>query len=72
MTTMKKIVSNIKPCLHLPKSIQILATAKYNTIMGIKIKDCEVYGLQFHPESISSEYGNIIFGNFIRLCQTKK
>ena len=57
---------------NLPKSIQILATAKYNTIMGIKIKDCEVYGLQFHPESISSEYGNIIFSNFIRLCQTKK
>jgi anthranilate synthase component II len=36
-------------------------------IMALKIKDKEIYGVQFHPESIMSEYGHEIIGNFLKL-----
>jgi anthranilate synthase component 2 len=36
-------------------------------IMALKIKDKEIYGVQFHPESIMSEYGHEIIGNFLKI-----
>ena len=36
-------------------------------IMAIKIKDKDVYGVQFHPESIMSEYGHEIIANFLKI-----
>ena len=38
-----------------------------NEIMASKIKDKDIYGVQFHPESIMSEYGHEIIGNFLNL-----
>lgn len=38
-----------------------------NEIMALKIKGKEIYGVQFHPESIMSEYGHEIIGNFLKL-----
>ncbi len=38
-----------------------------NEIMAIKVKDRDIYGVQFHPESIMSEYGHKIIGNFLKL-----
>jgi anthranilate synthase component 2 len=37
-----------------------------NEIMALKIKDKEIYGVQFHPESIMSQYGHEIIGNFLK------
>ncbi len=36
-------------------------------LMALKIKDKEIYGVQFHPESIMSEYGKEMIGNFLDL-----
>jgi anthranilate synthase component 2 len=36
-------------------------------IMALKIKDKPIYGVQFHPESIMSEFGHEILGNFLKL-----
>lgn len=36
-------------------------------IMGIRHKVFTVEGVQFHPESILTEYGRAMFGNFLRL-----
>jgi anthranilate synthase component II len=36
-------------------------------IMALKIKDKDIYGVQFHPESIMSEYGHEIIGNFLKI-----
>jgi len=50
--------------------IQIEATAfssDDNEIMALKIKDKEIYGVQFHPESIMSEYGHEMIGNFLKI-----
>jgi anthranilate synthase component 2 len=36
-------------------------------IMSLEIKDHAIYGVQFHPESILSEHGHAMLGNFLRL-----
>lgn len=36
-------------------------------IMALKIKDRPIYGVQFHPESIMSEFGHEILDNFLKL-----
>ena len=38
-----------------------------NEIMALQIKDKPIYGLQFHPESIMSEYGYEMLDNFLKL-----
>lgn len=38
-----------------------------NEIMALKIRDKDIYGVQFHPESIMSEFGREIIGNFLKL-----
>ncbi len=36
-------------------------------IMALEIKDKNIFGVQFHPESIMSEFGHKIFENFLKL-----
>jgi anthranilate synthase component 2 len=38
-----------------------------NEIMALKIKDKNIYGVQFHPESIMSQYGHEMIGNFLKI-----
>jgi anthranilate synthase component 2 len=38
-----------------------------NEIMSLRVKDKPIYGVQFHPESIMSEYGKDIINNFLKL-----
>ncbi len=38
-----------------------------NEIMALKIKGKPIFGLQFHPESIMSEYGFEMLDNFLKL-----
>ncbi len=52
----------------LPEIIEPTAfSADDNEIMAFKIKDKEIYGVQFHPESIMSEHGHKIIGNFLEI-----
>ncbi len=52
----------------LPKIIEPTAySMDDNEIMALKIKDKDIYGVQFHPESIMSEFGHEIIGNFLKL-----
>lgn len=52
----------------LPANIEPTAYSQDdNEIMALKIKDRDIYGVQFHPESIMSEYGHEIIGNFLKL-----
>ena len=36
-------------------------------IMALRIKNKDIYGVQFHPESIMSQFGHEIIGNFLKL-----
>lgn len=50
-------------------NISIDAITKDGVVMGISHKTKPVYGLQFHPESIASEYGEKLIQNFINITR---
>ena len=49
----------------LPNCFDITAWTDDNEIMGIKHKELAIEGVQFHPESILSEYGHDLLKNFL-------
>ena len=49
----------------LPDCFDITAWTDDNEIMGIKHKELAIEGVQFHPESILSEYGHDLLKNFL-------
>ena len=50
----------------MPEELEVIATADDdNEIMAVKHKNYQVYGLQFHPESILTPEGKLILSNFI-------
>ena len=52
----------------LPQDLKISATADDGVIMGVRHKQYQVEGVQFHPESIRMKpYGIQIFKNFLEL-----
>ena len=50
----------------LPVCLEITAWTDDNEIMGIRHKTLAVEGVQFHPESILTEYGHELLENFIK------
>lgn len=56
----------------IPDSIEVTATADDDgEIMAVRHKDYLVEGVQFHPESIMTEDGKKILGNFIRQVRSR-
>ena len=49
------------------QEVKILAKTSDNIPMALKIKDKQIYGVQFHPEAILTENGIDIIKNFINL-----
>jgi len=48
-----------------PKELTIDAESADGEVMGMSHKSRPVFGVQFHPESIASEHGHAIVGNFL-------
>lgn len=51
----------------IPDELLVIAEDQNGEIMGVKHRDYEVYGVQFHPESILTPKGNLIIANFLGL-----
>lgn len=49
----------------LPNSLQITAIDERNNIMAMSHKQFDLKGLQFHPESILTEHGERMIGNWL-------
>lgn len=50
----------------LPACLDITAWTEDDEIMGVRHRTLPVEGVQFHPESILTEHGHDLLGNFVR------
>lgn len=53
----------------LPDCLEINAWTEEQEIMGVKHKECSVWGVQFHPESILTTSGKKLLNNFLKLSR---
>ncbi len=53
--------------VDLPHCIIPLAYTDDKILMALKHRDYEVYGVQFHPEAILTQYGHRLFENFLNI-----
>lgn len=52
----------------LPSELSITAETDDGVIMGLQHTTHPVHGVQFHPESIASEYGHALLANFLTIA----
>lgn len=55
----------------LPESLIVTAETKDGLIMGFNHIERPVFGVQFHPESIATNFGYKILANFLRIAGLK-
>jgi len=53
----------------LPETLQLTAWTPEGEIMGLKHRDHETWGVQFHPESVLTRVGPKLMENFLVLCR---
>jgi anthranilate synthase component 2 len=53
----------------MPDVLEVTATSEDDVIQGVMHKTHPVHGVQFHPESIASENGHALLGNFLALAR---
>ena len=56
----------------LPEVLEIVAWTPEGEIMGLKHRDHETWGVQFHPESILTTSGLKLIENFLTLCRQQR
>lgn len=52
---------------NFPESLNITSVEGNGQIMSLKHKDYQLYGVQFHPESILTEHGKEMITNFLTI-----
>ena len=53
----------------MPAALEVTATSEDGVIQGVMHKTHPVHGVQFHPESIASENGHALLGNFLQIAR---
>ncbi|MFD6420492.1 aminodeoxychorismate synthase component I [Streptomyces sp. NPDC060198] len=53
---------------RLPDELEAIAWSDDGVVMGVRHTSLPIWGVQFHPESISSEHGRDLLRNFRRLA----
>lgn len=59
--------STIPDCLEVTSWVGLEDGSGKNVIMGVRHKELAIEGVQFHPESILTQYGRKMFRNFLEL-----
>jgi anthranilate synthase component II len=52
----------------LPGTLKKTAWTDSGLIMGVQHVSRKIFGVQFHPESICSEFGEVLMSNFLRIA----
>lgn len=52
----------------LPADLVANAWAEDGTVMGLRHRTLPIHGVQFHPESIATEHGHAMLGNFLDIA----
>lgn len=53
--------------MRIPECLEVTARTEDGEIMAVKHRNYEVYGVQFHPESILTPKGKIMLRNFLEI-----
>ena len=53
----------------LPECLSVTAETADGIVMGVAHRELPIFGVQFHPESIASEHGHKLLGNFLALSR---
>lgn len=48
-----------------PQALQVTATAEDGSVQAVRHRGLPIDGVQFHPESIASEHGHRLLGNWL-------
>lgn len=49
----------------LPECLEVIARTEDGEVMAVKHREKDIYGFQFHPESVLTEYGREMLENFL-------
>jgi anthranilate synthase/aminodeoxychorismate synthase-like glutamine amidotransferase len=56
----------------LPDTLEVVAWTPEGEIMGLKHREHEAWGVQFHPESVLTRQGIKLIENFLTLCRQQR
>ena len=56
----------------LPEVLEPMAWTPENELMGVKHREHETWGVQFHPESVLTVQGMKLIENFLTLCRQQR
>ena len=56
---------------HLPECLEVTAWTEAGEIMGLVHREMPVHGVQFHPESVLTEQGHKLLGNFLEIVKDR-
>jgi para-aminobenzoate synthetase len=63
-------MSDLPDCLEATATTTDAITGEV-VVMALRHKQLPLYGVQFHPESICTDYGDLIFDNFLSVVSSK-
>lgn len=56
----------------LPACLAVTAESDDGVIQGLEHRSLPIYGVQFHPESIATEHGHRLLGNFLSIARGER
>jgi len=56
----------------IPDCMEVNAISPDGVVQGLSHKECDIHGVQFHPESIQTQHGHKLLQNFINIVSRRK
>ena len=53
---------------NIPEVLVVNARSDDEFVMGFRHRELPIHGVQFHPESIATQYGHALLANFLKIC----